>query len=208
MILFRQLTHKLGNGEGGGFVGATLARETPFANAVYNASSLNYIGLYFDLSPRILEELMRNLTVSALNTAGNEIDAEVTSYIWKNSYVFQDPLRLVAAYVAALVAMLPFILLGVAAMVHNGVAASHGGFFQILCTTTARGSTMNQLAKRACLGGEQSLPKELKKLEVRFGEYNSLDGNKVTAFGTVEETAPLRRGWRFRMPWGGKFRMP
>jgi hypothetical protein len=186
----------IGNGEGGTFVGATLARETPFANAVYNSSAMDYSGLYFNLSPSILEELMRNLTISTLNDADNNLAAQTTSYIYKNSYVFQSPFRLIAAYAAALATLLPFVIAGFAAMVHNGVSASQGGFFQILCTT-AHGSTVNQLARQACLGGEHGLPKELKELEVRFGEVRSEDGARITAFGTVEETAPLQRGARY-----------
>jgi hypothetical protein len=135
---------------------------------------------------------MRNVTISFLNNADSTVDAVVTSFVYKTSYVFQSPRRLVIAYAVALVGFFPFIIVGLAAMLHNGVSASHGGFLQILCTTTASASIVNHLSRKACLGGEENLSSELLDLEVQFGTMQDEHGLKFAAFGTKEEVAKIR----------------
>ncbi|KAF2642206.1 hypothetical protein P280DRAFT_296628 [Massarina eburnea CBS 473.64] len=128
-----------GNNEGS-FIGNTIIQDTPFATPIYNTTAMDYTHIYFTLSPSILEDLMKNVTISTLNDATSSTTTSVTSTIYLTAYVFKNPYRLIAAYAAALAVCLPFIAFGFAAMLHNGVAASSGGFFQILCTTTASGS--------------------------------------------------------------------
>lgn len=136
---------------------------------------------------------MKNVSISFFNRATNFTDVTATTTPYKLSYVFAKSERLIISYALALGVSLVFIAIGFATMLHNGVSASTGGFLQIMCTTTHGESKMNQLARRACLGGESNLPKELLDLKVRFGEVDrqSGQGHRFAAFGTEDETRVL-----------------
>jgi hypothetical protein len=178
-------------------------------------------GLYFNITPAVLEDLMKNVTISILNHAvdpcicpssPNDVSGDVNTSLfckphqctaarvedtgYEQSYVFKEPARLIVAYGVALGVCLIFIALGFVAMLHIGVSATSGGFFQVLCTTAASGA-VNRLAQKACLGGEQSLPKELQELEGIFGEMRRGPGEpRLAAFGTAKETVRLVKGDR------------
>lgn len=62
-------------------------------------------------------------------------------------------------------------MLGLDALYKNGVSASSGGFLEILCTM--RGSpTLNGLAAKGSLGGDENILKELEKLQIMFGKLS------------------------------------
>ena len=67
---------------------------------------------------------------------------------------------------------------------------------QTLMTTTGS-ETLRQAAAAGCLGGQRNIPKELKDLEVIYGELRD-DGNggsvKRATFGTREEIVKLEKG--------------
>lgn len=66
---------------------------------------------------------------------------------------------------------------------------------QLLCTTTHGDGTLNRMAREACLGGNESMSAELKKLRVRYGEISGGDSRlSFVAFGTEDETSPLVKG--------------
>lgn len=67
---------------------------------------------------------------------------------------------------------------------------------QILMTTTGS-ETLRQAAAGGCLGGQRNIPKELKDLEIIYGELR--DGEKEggvrrATFGTREEIVELEKG--------------
>jgi hypothetical protein len=161
-------------------------------------SDRTFSTLKFNLTPQMLEELMHNVTLSLFNRATNLTLVNVITEPHEQAYVFQYPVRLIGPYAAILVAALCAVVYGLLALVRNGVAATSGGFLQVLCTTTNRNSHLNQVAAGACLGGNESIPPELEKMKILFGEVRdeeSLAGlRKRAAFGTVNETVPLMKG--------------
>ncbi|KAF3034870.1 hypothetical protein E8E12_002286 [Didymella heteroderae] len=173
----------------------TTIQETPLADPVYDAASYSYKDIYFKLSPSIVEQLMRNVTISMLNDATTNTTAEVTTTEYKAAYDFQDKPRLIVVYAATLGVSLVFVLLGLFALFQNGTPAFSGGFLQILCTTTYGESLVNQVAKDASHRGTENLPKDLAGLKVRYGLVTDNGSEKkYAAFGTVEETEVLLKG--------------
>ncbi|PVH99348.1 hypothetical protein DM02DRAFT_472655, partial [Periconia macrospinosa] len=171
----------------------TIIQQTPLAEPIYNGTERNFNQISYNISPSIVEELMRNVTLSVLNTATTQTSVTVHKTIFKACYMFNEPYRLIAAYAGALVTSLIFILLGLGALAQNGVAAVPGGFLQVLCTTTDGDGRLNQIAQRADLGGNEGIPRELEELEVRFGEVAREGKRSFAAFGTVGDTQVLRK---------------
>jgi len=64
-------------------------------------------------------------------------------------------------------------------------------------------STLSLAAAGGCLGGTESLPRELKDLKIRFGEFvtsrdePSVGGVKRAGFGVEEEITMLRKGVKY-----------
>lgn len=137
---------------------------------------------------------MQNITISVMNNNEEDLVDTAISYVeYKATYVLKNPIRLIAAYAAALVVSFAFILAGLVALFQNGTPASSGGFLQIMCTTTHGDGVMNQLAKEASFGGGGGVTKALSDLKVRFGVVDSGE-RRHAAFGTVEETKVLLKG--------------
>lgn len=80
----------------------------------------------------------------------------------------------------------------------NGVAATDGSFMQLVTTTTGS-AVLDRAAAGGCLGGNESVPTELKELRVRFGEIMGREGEVVrrAGFGVEGEVGPLRKGERY-----------
>ncbi|KAJ4331259.1 hypothetical protein N0V95_009914 [Ascochyta clinopodiicola] len=174
---------------------STIVQETPLAEWVYDIYSRHYTDIYFDLSPRTVERLMHNVTISLLNDASTTTLAEVTSTEYKAAYVFKDQPRLLAAYACTLVVCLVFVLLGLFALLQNGTPAFSGGFIQTLYATTHAASISNQMAKDASLRGTQHVPENVARLQLRYGLVSDEGSErKYAAFGTVEETEVLLKG--------------
>ncbi|KAK2732113.1 hypothetical protein CKAH01_02059 [Colletotrichum kahawae] len=171
---------------------SSLIQETPLTRAAYDEQTKDYTYMDYNLSPDILRDLMTNVSLSIFNDGQHLTSTSVTTTNYRLSYVFKSPWRLIAVYAADLIVTAIFLLLGLVAMFQNGVAATPGGFMQILCTTTHEHGTLNRLARQACDGGKEGMSEHLKKLKVRFGEV--MDRNedlRFAAFGTEEETSLL-----------------
>ncbi|CAI6336815.1 unnamed protein product [Periconia digitata] len=179
-----------------GIESTTALTETRFAKNMESDEDLDQVlagyTIDFDLTTTIMEDLMRNVTISLLNNGKQLVDTQVTRTEFVSKYVFKEPVRLIASYCAGLGAYLILVCLGFWAMIHNGTSASTGSFLEILGTTTASNSALNRMTKEVRLG-ERS-PKELLKLKVRFGQaWDDGSGKPFAAFGTKEETSPLRK---------------
>lgn len=174
----------------------TIIQETPRAEPVYTPDTYTFSGILFDLSPSVVEDLMKNVTISMLNDAEKYVSTTATTTVYKSAYVFKDKIKLIGAYASALVACLVFLLLSFGALLQNGTPASSSGFLQIMCTTAHSNGAMNELAKGTSLGGAIGVPKDLLDLNVRFGVVTDANGEwRHAAFGTVEDTEPLvKRG--------------
>lgn len=97
---------------------------------------------------------------------------------------------------------MPFILLGLWALRHNGVSAIDGGFIQLVTTTTGS-KALNREAAAGSLGGQENIPEGLQNLKIRFGELRNktkyeLGGRggefRRAGFGIEDEIAPLTKG--------------
>ncbi|PSN59075.1 hypothetical protein BS50DRAFT_444163, partial [Corynespora cassiicola Philippines] len=156
--------------EGGYSRNNTLIQHTKFAVPFEFDTSQGYDNLTgYHLTPEIVEELMKNVSISIFNAGRASTPTFVKKTPWEPCYVFDDRKRLLIAYAGALGVCFVFLLFGFGAMFQNGVSAVPGGFLQILCTTTDGDGTLNQISKKAYLGGYEAVPRELKELKIRFG---------------------------------------
>ena len=125
------------------------------------------------------------------NTTSN-----ATVYTEINVYSFSRPLNLILPYFIILLLAIPFIIIGGIALHNNGVSAIDGGFIQTIATSTGS-AVLDRAAAGGCLGGEESIPRELKDLEIRFGEIIDREEPgriKRAGFGVESEITELKRG--------------
>lgn len=114
----------------------------------------------------------------------------------EQQYSFAFLKTILIPYIVCLTISIPFLYLGIASLRYNGVSAIEGGFLQILMTTTGS-KTLEKAAAGGCLGGDENVPEELKKMKIRFGELVGFESHKGTVkragFGTEDEVIALRR---------------
>ena len=112
-----------------------------------------------------------------------------------NVYSFSAPFNLLLPYFVTLVLAVPFILLGGLALHWNGVSASDGSFVQIITTSTGS-AILDRAAAGGCLGGDENMPRELKDLKIRFGEFIGREDAPVkrAGFGVESEITALKKG--------------
>jgi hypothetical protein len=150
-----------------------------------------------DITEDSINELLANVTISALSLDTWFANVTVKNTEFRNVYRFSFPLNLVVPYATSLAATLIFVMIGINALRLNGVPATDGGFLQILMTTTGD-TILNRAAAEASLKGADWAPKELLNMRVRYAELNKGSASGV-GFGTLEETTALeRRGWRMK----------
>ena len=74
------------------------------------------------------------------------------------------------------------------------------GSFEQIITTTTGSSFLDQAAAGGCLGGNESVPKELRDLKIRFGEFIGREAPgrvRRAGFGTEDEVVALTKGARY-----------
>jgi len=149
------------------------------------------------MSQETLNDYLFNLTTSIMmsyalwNTTSN-----ATTLTAVNLYSFSRPLNLILPYFISLLVSIPFIVMGGVALWKNGVSAMDGGFMQTIATSTGS-AILDRAAAGGCLGGNESIPQELKDLEIRFGELvGREDPGRVrrAGFGVQSEVTTLKRG--------------
>lgn len=149
------------------------------------------------ITEELLNEHLFNLTVSMMSAFGTWTTlTNSTRYNTVNVYDFSSPLNLILPYFASLALAVPFIVLGLWALWKNGVSAIDGSFMQIVTTTTGS-AVLDKAAAGGCLGGDESMPKELKDLEIRFGEIIDREEPgrvKRAGFGVEGEVTSLKKG--------------
>ena len=136
------------------------------------------------------------MTMSAMQAYGRwNTGANATKDTAVNVYSFSAPLNLIIPYFLTLALSIPFIILGGLALYWNGVSAMDGGFMQIITTSTGS-AILDKAAAGGCLGGNESVPQELKDLRIRFGEFIGRDDELVkrAGFGVESETTALKKG--------------
>ncbi|KUJ17687.1 uncharacterized protein LY89DRAFT_781839 [Mollisia scopiformis] len=167
----------------------TVILNTPMASFTYDASGVDTVSITLDAD--ILQSYLENTMISMLTLSNQDVWTEVTTGEYVNRYSFKYPAKLIIPYATILVGSVVFIILGVLALVRNGVSASSGGFTQLLCTT--KGSQiLDDMTVNASLGGD-AIPDELKNLVVKYGVLRN--GAVVrTGFGVPNEVQDLMSG--------------
>ncbi|TVY44929.1 hypothetical protein LSUB1_G000574 [Lachnellula subtilissima] len=175
----------------------TIADSTRL-NAVFGTfSASGVLTPQFSVSQEVLNDYMLNMTTSIMVAYGmwpTTANATISTPI--NVYSFSRPLMLLIPYFLSLALAVPFILMGVLALVMNGVSAIDGGFMQTITTSTGS-AVLDRAAAGGCLGGEESVPKELKDLKVRFGEFiGRQEPGRIrrAGFGVETEVTALEKG--------------
>jgi hypothetical protein len=128
--------------------------------------------------PKIATDLLINTTISAL-TLNDRFDiVNGTESRNFNVYRFEHKLAFFLPYYLVLGLAIPIIALGLVALYvqNHGVSAINGGFLQVLMTTTGRTEIEAVITKGSgTLGGYENVSKELRDMEVRFGEFIDID---------------------------------
>lgn len=157
-------------------------------------------GSSMNVTQDLINEALFNITLSVITEYGwwNTTDTIVIITKTINIYSFSQPLNLIIPYFLTLLLAIPILEIGAFALLKNGVSVTDGGFLRIV-TTTTRSPTLEKLAASACLGGSESIPSELKDLEIRFGELvgvgaGGIEGVRKAGFGSSDETVPLMKG--------------
>ncbi|KAI9774122.1 MAG: hypothetical protein M1840_005215 [Geoglossum simile] len=176
-------------------------------------SALSQYNLYgankwvLNMSARALEELTHNVSISVISLDRGQWSTKVSTIKtpWINVYQFVTPRNVILSYASALLLGLIIIAMSLLALRKNGVTAADG-FLQILTTTNGSTAVDNAIAG-GCIGGERNFPKELKDLELVYGEIKGgrkFEGDEWSArwagFGTRSEVAPLTVGEEYGRP--------
>ncbi|KAH8597659.1 hypothetical protein B0O99DRAFT_508321 [Bisporella sp. PMI_857] len=154
----------------------------------------------FNITQDLINEYLFNLTLSIMTAYGQwKTTVNATQSISINIYTFSQPLNLILPYFISLGITLPFIFVGFLALLKNGVSATDGSFMQIITTSTGS-AILDRAAAGGCLGGDESVPKELKDLRIKFGEIISRGDPgtvKRAGFGAEGEVTNLRKGEKY-----------
>ena len=148
-----------------------------------------------ELSEKRLNAVLSNITISAL-TLGTWLDlVPVTTTKYQSTYRFSHRANLLLPYAVCLVIAFLFGVVAVWSLWRNGVAATDGGFLQVMMAT--RGDTeMERLVFKEGVVATGEVSAELKRLRVRYGELtigNEGAGASRVGFGTVGETVELKK---------------
>jgi hypothetical protein len=144
-----------------------------------------------DINPteNLLNELVYNITLSALSLGTWKKDVPVTTTIYRNMYQFSYRNSLILPYSICLGVAIIFAIIALWSLHQNGILAADGGFLQVMIAT--RGDTqMERLVLEHGNSAVEGISKELGSLKVRFGEL--VIQEKRMGFGTVNETLVLR----------------
>jgi hypothetical protein len=163
---------------------------------IFNDSIAAATSRYFNMSDAILNEVLANITISALtlDTWHDVVDGMDTRVF--NVYHFQRYLNFFLPYGLCLLFTLPIVAMGLLALRHNGVSAIDGGFLQILMTAATGRTEVELAAQKSSLGGYESVPNDLKKLKVRFGELLALQQTPRLAKIPDTTLAPAETAYR------------
>ena len=179
---------------------STIIDNTRFNTAYGKLTAQSAVPPAFNITQDILNDYLFNMTSSVMIALGSwNTTANATISTATNVYRFSSPLSLILPYFISLGLALPFMLLGCIALFKNGVSAMDGSFEQIITTSTGS-SILDKAAAGGCLGGSEGVPKELRDLKIRFGEFIGREEPgriKRAGFGTENEVVPLTKGAKY-----------
>ena len=188
--------------------------ETPWAPNpkiyTWNPSGTIHDPLALSVTPRVIEDMLVNATLSTLSMGNWTTTASVTVEDWTNYYRFSNMNSVFLPYGIALAISLVLVNVGLAALVKNGVAAETGGFLQAACTTAGGGNiALEQMLASGCLGGAENMASVDgdSGIEFLYGELLVAPGDKAgqgdaqgedlvkrAGFGPVGEVGRLKKG--------------
>jgi hypothetical protein len=145
-----------------------------------------------DLNPseELINELLYNITISALSLGGGKDKILVTTTVYRNTYQFSHRKNLVLPYSICLGVAVIFALIAMWSLRQNGIPAADGGFLQIMMAT--RGDTeMERLVLKEGLMAADDVSNDLKQLTVRYGRF--IGHEERMGFGTLDETLGLKK---------------
>lgn len=183
----------------------TMILETIFAPSL---KSVNVYGAVLtwelSLTPERLEELMINATLSVMTLGNWTTPADTIVTEWVGFYSFKNQKMIYIPYAVTLGVSLFYIILGLLALVDNGVAAEDVGFLQVACTTTGN-VAFDEAAASGCLGGPSNTSgnSRLADMYLLYGDLGASqsykgDGMvKRAGFGPPEQVRPLEKGGRY-----------
>jgi hypothetical protein len=159
------------------------------------------------INENLLNSLLSNITISTLSLGVEYAMVPVTITNFRNTYVFSNLLNFFLPYALCLSGALLYVVIGIMALITNGVPAKDGGFLQIMMSTRGR-TQMEEMVLKEDVVGSGVVSKELLDRKVRFGELVEVESEenrnllktsgRLMGFGTVDETLPLRRRGVFR----------
>ncbi|KAH6711443.1 hypothetical protein BKA61DRAFT_676647 [Leptodontidium sp. MPI-SDFR-AT-0119] len=183
-----------------GALAGTLIDSTRFNDAFGRYSPLEDAHPAFSITQDLMNEYLFNMTTSMMLAYGTwTTTANATKLTTLNVYRFSQPLSLLLPYFITLFISLPFVVIGCLSLFRNGVSAMDGSFTQIITTSTGS-AVLDRAAAGGCLGGNESLPDELKDLKIRFGEFVGREDPgriKRAGFGIEGEVKPLEKGGNY-----------
>ncbi|KAJ8114052.1 hypothetical protein OPT61_g3959 [Boeremia exigua] len=144
-----------------------------------------------------LNELLTNITLSTMSLSVWYRPTDINTTQYRNTYDFSRPVNLVLPYTLCLGLGIVIIALGLHALRKNEVVAADGSFLQIAMAAHSP-TEMTRLFAEQGVASPFGIPRELKDLEVRYGELvvgeDASDAGlkRRCGFGTVEETVSLR----------------
>ncbi|KAF1843229.1 uncharacterized protein K460DRAFT_407592 [Cucurbitaria berberidis CBS 394.84] len=151
----------------------------------------------FNLTEQTMNEYIANVTISALTLkiGKNKTQVNVTEY--HTTYDFSAPINLILPYALSLAIGIVFVAIGIWSWSQNGTSAFDGGFLQVMATTVGRTQMEDLAIAHQTSNNGDYKSKELMDLRVRYGELVDAEGvgTGLAAFGTIEETKMLRKGW-------------
>ncbi|KUJ24318.1 uncharacterized protein LY89DRAFT_727350 [Mollisia scopiformis] len=178
----------------------TVIESTRFNTAFGHFSLSESSHPSFNITQDLINEYLFNMTTSMMLAYSLwDTTANATKLTRVNVYSFSQPLSLVLPYFITLFVTMPFVVMGCLALFKNGVSAMDGSFMQIIATSTGS-ATLDRAAAGGCLGGDESMPQELKDLEIKFGEFIGRDEPgriKRAGFGLESEVKELERGDKY-----------
>ncbi|KAL2063523.1 hypothetical protein VTL71DRAFT_5328 [Oculimacula yallundae] len=177
--------------------GGTVIDSTRFNDAFGRYSPSENAHPSFNITQDLMNEYLFNITTSMMLAYGSwTTTVNATRLTSHNVYAFSQPLSLLLPYFITLFISLPFVVIGCLSLFKNGVSALDGSFTQIITTSTGS-AVLDRAAAGGCLGGNESLPDELKNMEIRFGEFVGRDDPgriKRAGFGVEGEIKTLEKG--------------
>ncbi|KAI5468149.1 hypothetical protein BGZ63DRAFT_460017 [Mariannaea sp. PMI_226] len=175
-----------------GLVGTRFAESYPWRPPLNSLPVRNFKALLEEVTANITLSMLAVPELSYLYPENTVVELSMTGPVWTYHTV-----ALITTYAVALALGLACLLLGVAAMVANGVCVE-GEFMAILATT--RNPAIDEAVGEACLGASGRSCDELKKLRLQFGDISSStgDGRPHAGFGFRDQVRPLTKGVGYR----------